>query len=367
MNRYFFYNFILVSFINLMLYVPHILVQFRYNGAVSSMLVGIVIGSILVFMYSSALARYPGKGLPEILKQHCPHWLVSISMVFFAAMWWFATTIVVVAGAILINRFFNPDANVTLLLAMLVLACGYAATRSTLSVMFVVEIGLIVNAPIIMFVMFKAVRSPQLNWDAIRVVANYVTAMPTLTSVAAATFIFTGYINLSIFNRLFPPNFRFKFRWIYPLFGIMILCITFFVPIGFHGTEGVNQYIYIWSLTADSLLMQYGFIERILFLFLIVYLNLTLVYTMSGWHQGMELIKSCFRNSKPEIDSPKTMISNYVIVGIFASLTIIYHLLTNEKINMHITSFWLVIRMFVEILTVLWVFVLSRRRRSKAA
>ena len=182
-------------------------------------------------------------------------------------MWWFATTIVVVAYAILINRFFNPDANSIIILMMLVLACGYAATRSTLSVMFVVEIGLIVNAPIIIFVLFKAVRSTQLNWDAIHVVANYVTEMPTLTCIAAASFVFTGYINLSLFNRLFPPNFRFKFRFIYPLFGVDIMLITFFVPIGFHGTEGVNQYIYIWSLTADSLLMQYGFIERVLFLF----------------------------------------------------------------------------------------------------
>lgn len=366
MNRYFFYNFILVSFINLMLFVPHILVKYRYSGAVSSMLVGIVIGTILVYMYSSAFARYPGKGLPEILKLHCPQWLVSVSLVLFAAMWWFAAMIVVVDEAILINRFFNPDANSTLLLVMLVLACGYAATRSTLSVMFIIEIGLIVNAPIIMFVMFKAVRSPQLNWDSIRVVANYITEMPTLTSVAAATFVFTGYINLSLFNRLFPPNFRFKFRWLYPLFGIMILLISFFVPIGFHGTESVNQYTYIWSVTADSLLMQYGFIERVLFLFLIVYLNLSLVYTMSGWHQGMEFIKGCFRNNKPEIDSPKTTVSNYIIVGIFASLTILYHFFTNEKFHVHITSFWLIVRMFVEILTVTWIFLLSRRRSNTA-
>ncbi|OBZ12384.1 GerAB/ArcD/ProY family transporter [Bacillus sp. FJAT-26390] len=366
MNRYVFYNFILVSFINLMLFVPHILIQARYNGAVASIPVGIVIGTILVYMYTSAMARFPGKGLPEILKQHCPKWLVVISMYSFAMMWWMGTSIVVIAYAMVINRFFNPDANTIVILVMLILACGYAATRSTLSVIFVIEIGLIVNAPIIIFILFKAVRSPQLNWDAIRVVANYVTHMPTLTSVAAASFIFTGYINLSIFNRLFSPNFRFKFRWIYPVFGSVILLITFFVPIGFHGTEGVNQYIYIWSVTADSMLMQYGFIERVLFLFLIVFLNLTLIYTMAGWHQAMEFIKSCFKNYKPEIDSPKTPASNYVIASIFAALTILYLVLTNEKMNVFITTYWLVLRMFVEALIVVWVFVLSRKG-SKAA
>ncbi|WP_317890771.1 Ger(x)C family spore germination C-terminal domain-containing protein [Paenibacillus arenilitoris] len=175
MNRYVFYNFIIVSFINIMLYVPHILISFRFTGAVSSLIVGAAIGTALVYLYMSALARYPGMGFPEILKQHMPQWAVSALMLFYAAMWWFATSMVVVAYAILINRFFNPDANSAVILILLVLACGYAATRSSLTVMLVIEIGLIINAPIILFVMFKAVRSPQLNWDAIHIVANYVT------------------------------------------------------------------------------------------------------------------------------------------------------------------------------------------------
>ncbi|MCA0755315.1 GerAB/ArcD/ProY family transporter [Paenibacillus sp. N4] len=362
MNRYVFYNFILVSFINLMLYVPHILIQYRYTGAVSSIAAGSVIGTVLLYLYTSALARYPGKGLPEILKIHFPGWPATVLTLFFAIMWWFATTVVVVAYAILINRFFNPDVNTTVILLTLVLACGYAATRSTLTVMFVIEIGVIINAPIIMFILFKAVRSPQLNWDAIRVVANYITAMPSITALAAASFVFTGYINLSLFNRLFPPNFRFKFRWVYPTFGLAILLVTFFVPIGFHGTETVNRYIYIWSVTADSLLMQYGFIERVLFLFLIVFLNLTLVYTMSGCHQAMEFIKSCLPGEKAEIDSPETPVSNYVIVSCFALLTMIFQLLTNEKLNMQITSYWLVLRMFIEFFSVIGIFILSRRR-----
>lgn len=148
-----------------MLYVPHILIQFRYTGAVSSLFVSSALGTILVYMYSSAMARYPGKGLPEVLSLHCPRWIVTISMLFFTLMWLFATSIVIVAYAILINRFFNPDVNATVILVMLIIACAYAATRSTLTVLLMLEIGILLNAPIILFVLFKAVRSPQLNWD----------------------------------------------------------------------------------------------------------------------------------------------------------------------------------------------------------
>lgn len=366
MNRYFFYNFILVSFINLMLYVPHILIADRYEGAVQSLVIGAVIGTILLYLYTSALARYPGKGLPEILKLHLPNWIANTLMSFFTLMWLYATSLAIIAFAIMINRFFNPDVHVSLILAMLVLACGYAATRSSLTVMFVIEIGLIVNAPIILFVLFKAGSNPHLNWDSIRVIANYVTKAPTLASIAAASFVFTGYINMSLFNRLMPPNSRFRHRWIYPLMGFVILLTTFFVPIGIHGTETVGNYIYIWSVTADSLLMQYGFIERVLFLFLIVYLNLTLVFTMSGWHQAMEFVKSMMSNHKPEIDSEKTPVSNFVIVGVFVALTFVYILLTNEKLNMLISTYWLIFRMFVEILLVVGIFILSRRRHNSA-
>lgn len=366
MNRYFFYNFILVSLINLMLYIPHILIRYRYTGSVSSIAIGAVIGCILIYLYTFAIAKYPGKGLPEILKMHCPQWIVTINMLFLALMLLFASIIVIIAYALLINRYLNPDINPIVIIMLLVFACGYAATRSTLTVLFLVEIGVIINAPVIAFFLFKASRSPHLNWDAIRVIANYVTEMPNLTSIAAVTFIFTGYINFSLFNRLMPANFQFKHRWIYPVIAFTILLITFFVPIGFHGTEEVNQYIYLWTVTADSMLMKYGFIERVIFLFLIVYLNLSIIYAMSVWHQAMEFIKSAFSKKEPVIDSPQTPLSNYVIIGLFAILTILYALVADEQMHLIIISYWLIIHFLLQIFIVLWVFILSRRRHKSS-
>ena len=46
--------------------------------------------------------------------------------------------------------------------------------------------------------------------------------------------------------------------------------IPFFVPIGFHGTVGVEDYVYLWSMTADSMMTEYGFINRVLFVFLLL-------------------------------------------------------------------------------------------------
>ncbi|MHA7964290.1 GerAB/ArcD/ProY family transporter [Paenibacillus sp. CAU 1782] len=362
MNRYFFYLFLFVALMNIMLFVPHILVDNRFEGSVAAILISPIFGSIMIYMFTNAMARFPGQGLPEIFAQFFPRWFVSVYMFFYAMMYWFSSTVVAMAFAVLINRFFNPHANVLIIMVVMVLASGYAATRSTLTVMLLLEIIIIINVPIILFIMFKMVTSPQLNLDSIHVVANYIGHWPNLASIAAATYIFTGYINLSLFNRLFPPNFRFKLLWTYPILGLLILLVTFFVPIGFHGTQGISQYIYLWTITADSLMMQYGFIERVMFLFLIVFLNLSLVYTATAWHQAMEFIKGCMPSMKPETDSPKAPITNYVIIGLFTAASVLYMVFTNEKMNLAITTVWLILRMFTEVMTVVTVFILSRRR-----
>ncbi|MBH5317220.1 hypothetical protein I6N90_05275 [Paenibacillus sp. GSMTC-2017] len=364
MNRYFFYHFLMVSLMNLLLFVPQILIQNRTTGAVASLLISPILGAIFIYMFTNAMARFPGIGLPEILKMFLPNWVVSPMMMFYAVMWWFSTTSVAVAYAVLINRFFNPDSNIMYILLGLILAAAYAASRSTLTVMLILEIGIIVNAPIVLFILFKMIRDPLLSMDAIRIIASYVTEMPTLSTLAAASFIFTGYINLSLFNRLFPPNFRIKHRWIYPFLGFSVLLMTFFIPIGFHGTEGVDNYIYLWTTTADSIAMQYGFIERVLFLFLIVFLNLTLLYMMVGFHVALDLVKCAWPKYKPEIDSPQTPIMNYVLLAIFTLGTLVYWYLSDEKLNFIITSNWMIVRFITEAVTVVGIFIISRRRRQ---
>ncbi|CAH1222580.1 hypothetical protein PAECIP111893_04867 [Paenibacillus plantiphilus] len=367
MNRYFYYNVFLGSMLNLMLYVPHILIKYRYNGAISSMLVAVAIGTGLAYLFTTVTQAFPGKGLPEILYIFFPRAIVIPILLFLAAMWYVASAIAIIAYAVLINRFFNPDTSAIIVLGLLTLVCIYGATRSTLSVMFMMEMGLIINTPLILFILMKSVRSENISWDAIRTIANYWNQMPQLTPIAAASYIFTGYINFSIYNRLTPPNFRLKFRWMIPVFCTVIMLISFFVPIGFHGTETVVHYIYLWSVTSDSLIMNYGFIERVIFVFLILYLNLTLIYTTSGWHQAIEMIKSCFPSNKPDVDQREIPWINWAIATLFAIVSLLYLHFFDEKESFKLASAWLVLRLFAEAGTVFLLFGMTLRYRRKSS
>ncbi|GGD73973.1 GerAB/ArcD/ProY family transporter [Paenibacillus nasutitermitis] len=366
MNRYFYYNVFLVSLLNLMLFIPHILINYRYNGAVSSMIIAPFIGTGLAFLFIRVMHKFPGKGLPEILEQFFSKMVAVPILLFNAAIWLIASIIAVVSYAVLINRFFNPDTSPLIVLVLLCLVCAYAATRSSLSMIFLIEMGLLINMPLIVLLLVKAIRSNAISWDAVRTVAHYWSQPPKLQPLGAATFLFTGYMHYAIFNRVNPPNFRLKYRWLIPVSCTLIMLITFFVPIGFNGTETVDDYLYLWSVTSDSMLMSYGFIERVLFVFLILYLNLTLIYTASGWHQAMEFIKSCLPHNKINIDPEKTPLANWIIVSTFIIMTIATYYLVNEKQVSMISSAWLSVRMFTEVGVVGILFILALRRKKSS-
>ena len=367
MNRYFYYNVLLVSLLNLMIFVPHVLLKYRYDGAVMSMLVAVLIGSLFAYMYTYVMQTFPGKGVPEMLYDYFPKAVAIPYLIMMAVMWFIASAIAIVAYAVLINRLLNPDTSPIIVLVMLTIVCVYTSTRSTMTILFIIEMGLLINTPLVLFILMKAARSKSINWDAIMTVTQYWNQAPKILPVAAATYVFTGYINYAIYNRVNPPNFRMRYRWMIPLMGTFILLMSFFVPIGFHGTEMVDNYLYVWSVTADSLIMNYGFIERVIFVFLILYLNLTLIYTASGWHQAIEFIRCCMPGHKPSIDPDKTPRSNWYIGGAFALVSIAYLYLFNEKQNYSIASYWLVIRLFIEAASVsLFFFISIRKRRASS-
>ncbi|REE82706.1 spore germination protein [Paenibacillus taihuensis] len=359
MNRYFYYCVTIVSMLNLMMFVPYLLIQDRYTGAISSMLLAALIGTTMAFLFTFVMKAFPGKGVPEIFAMYFPKWVTAPLMFFLGCMYFISASIVLNGFAVLINRFLNPDTSSIVVLSLLSLACVYGATRSTLTNIFIVEMGLILNVPLILMILFKSYRNSNLDWDAMLTIAQYWRNPPKLNSYAAAVYLFTGYSGYAIFNRLNPPNFRLRYRWLIPLVCCFIMVTSFFVPIGFHGTEAVASYLYVWSVTADSMTMEYGFLERVVFIFLLLYLNLSLVYTANVWHIAMEFFKSCLPKAKPQIDPERTPLSNWVIACILGLFTVVTSYLLDEKQDLRLATNWLILRVCVEVISVLFLFVLS--------
>ena len=80
------------------------------------------------------------------------------------------------------------------------------------------------------------------------------------------------------------------------MLALFNLGTTFLLPIGFHGTVGVGNFTYPWVSTADSMRMEFGFVERVIFIFLPLYAFIALSQVIVVWHVGMHFFLSLLPN-----------------------------------------------------------------------
>ncbi|CAG7627711.1 hypothetical protein PAESOLCIP111_02945 [Paenibacillus solanacearum] len=362
MNRYFYYLIVMNMLVNTILFVPRTLIIGRYNGALMSILISIPLGTGLVIMLTRTLRRFPGMGLPELLRQWMPAWLRIPLLLYLSLMWFLAGALVLVTFGAITRSFINPDMPLTAIMLAFLFVVTLGATRPSSSVLFALEIVLLMSTPFIALILFKAMSNQYMNWDAIRVVAGYWDKAPSVSGLSAASYIFSGYSNMLIFNRLNDKPFVPKWIWLIPALGAGVLATTFFIPIGFHGTTGVEQYMYSWVSTADSMRMELGPVERVAFVFLLLYLNISIILGIVSWHVGTELVSSLF-SVREHRSSRSAMLVRWMICVVMGGGIVGFLVVLSEKTIIEWAAKWLELRFASEILLVLLIVLLARRKK----
>lgn len=365
MSRYTYYHVLYVGMINIMMFVPHLLIRDRFNGAVSGMLIAAAIGSALSLSVMVCFEQFPGLGFPEICDRFMPPWLTNVLNCYAALFVWIPAGVIVLYSFAETSRmFFYPDMSKFLNLLLLACAAVWACSRSTRTVQFIQEIVILTSAPLLILFLFKAVFNEHMDWHAIRYVAGYIRKPPSFAAIAASSFLFSGYLSLVIFNRLHVQGFRFHFKWIVPLFGICFLAITFFVPIGFHGTVGVQDYVYLWSMTADSMNLQYGFIDRVLYLFLLLFSGLSLLFVMNTWHIAIMLFRHTLTRFAAVEEMDESGFNAWMAVA-FGLVAFAYMYFVNTERNQKVSEWWIYVRFFTEVVF-LFVMIYCARKKIRA-
>lgn len=354
MNRYFLYLIVCNMMINVIMFVPRTLLQYRFEGAVMGMIISIPIGIILSFIYSRSLSKFPGKGLPELM-ENSNRWLKALLFGSIQFAWFSAGMIGLIGFIDILRRFINPDMPKLSILAIYLAAIFLIISLPTARVMYLLEIVLFINAPFITFIVLKAITSPHINWDSIWEVGTYIFEVPNIKVIAAGTLVFTGHANLIIFNRVFKEKIKLGNFIIILGLGAVNLFTTFFIPIGLNGADGASEYLYPWVSASDSLRLVYSPIERVIFLFLMFYMSISLLSISIHWHVALELLKGINKNW----DYKKI---NWIALATFTLFSIV----ATEKLNTlqlnKITVYWLIVRLFFEsALVVITAFWLRRR------
>ncbi len=357
-TRYIYYIILLNMLSNVVAHVPVILIRHRFDGAVMAILVGSILSTGIAMVFFKSLQAFPQQDFPEILKQHTPSWARFTILAYFIIAWFFAGFITIASYSDITVRFINPDISEWQTDLLFILIVIFLANSTTKQVLYILEIILVVNVPLIILIFIHGLRSPYMDWTAVRQILTYAWNWPAWDALAATTYIFTGYANMVIFHRVFSQ--QISLRW-FPLVGVvglLNLATTFFLPIGYHGTEGVGSYIYPWIATADSIRMELGPVERMVFVFLLLYLSISLLSTLVHWHVGLKLVQGILPS--PSSSKNKTWYPLLVLCS-FGVLTLVADLLFNEVNLYNLSVWWLRLRLPSEILLVLLLYWIARK------
>jgi hypothetical protein len=348
---------------NVTAFVPQILISKRYDGAVISILISVVVGPLLLLLFMYALSRYPGQGIPEIVSSMTPRW-VFIGMMSYLSFIWFTggmTSLLVVSDTTI--RYITPDTPFMLGIAMaLFFTCACVMMLKSDNLLFFIEVILFLNVPLILVIFFTSFADRSFNLDAVMTVSTHVNHAPSWIAICAATYVFSGYANMAILNRSFPQSISLKGMWMYGVLGFGILLTSFAIPIGYQGVDGVTDLIYPWITTSDSMQIELGIVERVMYIYLLLYSGITITNTILHWHVAMALMHSILPPSRKQRSVP---LSTWVIVSVFAAITLTISWFIKEQSIQQIGEIWLQIRFCTEVTLAVSLFYFVRRRRHR--
>ncbi|MGN7388758.1 GerAB/ArcD/ProY family transporter [Sporosarcina sp. SAFN-015] len=294
MSRFLFYLILINMITNMVSITPRILIVGSNTGTVLSLVLALIIGMIFTYILVILFSRFPGQGLPEILNAYTPKWFATPVLLFFAVAWYIAGLFTLIIYTFIINRFLTPEMSMYTVILTFVAIVTYGICMGTKNILYMGEIIFILIVPLIFFIQLKGYMTPELNWDYIRVALMEVNHLPDYSAFTSSLFIVIGTANLVIFNRFFTKLKKPSGKGMALLTFICayILATTYFLPIGIGGFDSLDNALYPWIMTSDSLRMKFGIIERVVFIFIGAFLALGVVSMIIHWHVSIKLLSS---------------------------------------------------------------------------
>ncbi|WP_144510198.1 GerAB/ArcD/ProY family transporter [Bacillus sp. FJAT-22090] len=325
MSRFLYYFIIITMLANIVASVPKILLFESEKGAIISMIAASILGPIIVFIIIKLFNLFPGKTLPQMMKQYTPKWFAYPVLFYFFVCWYIAGLITIVTYVFLIKTFFAPETSIYIITLPFVIVISFGILMKSKSVAYMTEFVLVIFIPIIVFLLTKFYTNQKLDWDFIKISMTYINHFPSYRAFCASLYIFVGVANFIIFNKLLSKKQKVGMKQfiIIGLSGIAVLFTTYFLPIGYIGFDHIEELSFPWISTSDTVRMKYGIIERLIFIFILSCLGITFLTLLHHWHVSLKLLQSILifkrLNWKRKNLTPYIFVTLFGIVAMFAT------------------------------------------------
>lgn len=337
MNRYFLYL-VVIFFIAATSVQQFVLLYAAYRGSLMSILLGFLAGTLIMIGAARLFARFPKQGFPEIVNGWLPRPLAVPFLLVQSALWFLTGIFPLLYMSEVAKRYVNPDfatnEPLALFLAVIVLLVNLPSNKH----LYFLEIVLVLTVPLFIILCFKAYFSDQIMSFSMLEAASRIFEPPTYGAFCAVSLLFSGCLAMTVFNRVIAPDvLKVRYLLLLSVACLAFLLTAYFIPIGLFGADGVVHINYVWFATADNLRMQYGFIDRVLFITLPLNILTTLVFVVMTWHVGLEHWKAAWGSVRPGWGS---VITAYLpIAGLSLLLFFVENQLGFTRVT-HFAMYW---------------------------
>ncbi|MEK4026341.1 GerAB/ArcD/ProY family transporter [Sporosarcina sp. FSL W7-1283] len=321
---------------------PRILLSGSNNGAITSMALALIFGVFATWSVIRLLSSFPGKTLPELMETYLSKWLFVPLLLFFAINWYVSGLATLITYSDILLRYLTPEMPIYSIVGTFILFITFGLVMKGRSVLYTLEIILVLLVPIILYFLLKVYLDRQLDWDNVGVAIMNVNSFPNYTLFTASSYIFLGFFDMLYFNKYIKKKMKFGIKegLIVGGMGFFVLFTTYFIPIGFIGFDGIEDILYPWIVTTDSIRMKFGVVERIIFIFLLIFLAIAFLNIMIHWHVSLKFFQGALGIDKLEKRKKRTIANSILIIAFWTVSIVVAVKITEYGLFKYINYFY---------------------------
>lgn len=366
MNRYFYYLVFINSITNIIVFAPEMLLQDRYKGALASIVLAMPFFTLLLYLFNKAMYVFPGQPLPEILKTVMPPWVQKTIMLVSFPVWYVSGSMMLLVVSDIIQLVINPEMPVILNIGFLSFVVLFVVRYSSKTVLYGLEVFFWFIVPLMTFIFLKAMTDSKFSWHALMDAGGHFASTPTLFAFAAAGYSFAGFTDMFSFHQDFQGSYAARHLWLIPVFNFIAVIMAFSIPIGMLGIEAVGDYKYPFISASDSLSLKMGIIERVYFIFLILYILISIINIIVHWKVSYDLFRDMLRH---QFQIQRLTKSTRVCLAVFFLFPFIIYWIFNDYQLIMFVKYWLLLLVLFELFwvgTVMYAAAVFKRREAPA-
>ncbi len=331
--------------------VPRLLLLRAGDGALTATLLSIVAGVLFTYITVSFFIQFTGQDIIELLTEHTSSWIRIPVTLFFTVMWFLAGTITLVMTVFLLITFLTPLMSIYTITLSILVTVFFGVLLKSKSVLYTLEIVFVLSIPVGTIMFFKLFTSNELDFDQVRLALMHINTLPDYTAFTSSTFMFIGCANLIVFNKYLKEK-QYISKWslvMISIFGVFMIINSYLIPIGLSGFDQIDQFLFPWTSAADAVRMKFGFIERVVFIFMFLFVTTSFVSIIIHWHVAYKLLLSVFRWKFLQIKQKNY--TPYLIVLIFCSIGMwVTSQITQNQLYEYSKYYYNVLPLFVAVL-----------------